>query len=104
PRVIPKLITSRQILFLTGSRLVSVDPATGDQLWDYPWDVQQQINVATPLVEPPYVFISSGYGKGCAMLKIDKTGDQWTPRFVYKNTRMKNHFSTCVRHKDHLYG
>jgi outer membrane protein assembly factor BamB len=94
----------RQILFLTGSRLVSVNPNTGDQLWDYPWSIVNDINVATPIVEHDYFFISTGYDKGCAMLRIEKEGETWKPIRIYENNRMRNHFSTCVRYKDHLFG
>lgn len=94
----------RQILFFTGIRLVSVHPETGAQLWDYAWPIEQNCNIATPIVVKDYVFISSGYGRGCAMLKIDKVGDAWQPTLVYKNRHMRNHFSSSVRHKDYLFG
>jgi outer membrane protein assembly factor BamB len=94
----------RQIVFLTGSRLISVHPDTGEQLWDYPWPIENQTNIATPIVVQSYVFISSNYGKGCVLLKIDKDGEKMKPRFVYKNTHMRTHFSTCVRYHNHLFG
>lgn len=94
----------RQILFFTGIRLVSVHPETGAKLWDYPWPVEYNCNIATPIVMQDYVYISSGYGRGCAMLKIDKQGDSFQASRVYKNNRMKNHFSSCVRHNDHVFG
>jgi outer membrane protein assembly factor BamB len=94
----------RQILFFTGTRLVSVRPDTGEQLWDFAWPVEYNCNIATPIVVDEYVYISSGYGRGCAMLKIDKTGETWQPSLVYKNRNMKTHFSSCVRHQDHVFG
>jgi outer membrane protein assembly factor BamB len=103
----PGIVTmfqERQILFFTGSRLVSVNPETGDARWQYPWPIENETNIATPIVVDDYVFISSSYGRGCAMLKIEKEGQTWKPSRVFKSTRMRNHFSTCVRFKDHLYG
>lgn len=94
----------RHILFFTGERLISVLPGTGEKLWDYAWPIEFQCNIATPIVVNDYVFISSGYGRGCAMLKIENIGDTWQPALVYKNRKMRNHFSTCVRHQDHLFG
>lgn len=90
-----------QVLFLTGSRLVSVHPDTGDLLWEYPWPIENQCNIASPLVVQDYVFLSSYYGRGCAVLKI---GDDETPHLVYKNKRMRNHLGTSVRIGDHIYG
>jgi outer membrane protein assembly factor BamB len=95
----------RQILFLTGSRLVSVKPDTGEQLWDYPWPIENQCNIATPIVEKDLVFIASSYGRGYVLLRIEKDEGAWKPRFEHKNKKaMRNHMSTCVRHKDYLYG
>jgi outer membrane protein assembly factor BamB len=94
----------RQILFLAGNRLISVNPDTGDQRWDYPWPVENECNIATPIVANDYVFISASYGRGCALLKIEKVSNEFKPAFVFKNTRMKNHFSTSVRHQNHLFG
>jgi outer membrane protein assembly factor BamB len=95
---------TRQILFLTGGRLVSVRPDTGAQLWEFPWPIENQCNIATPIVVGDYIFISSYYGRGCALFEIAKTGGVWEANPVYKNKRMRNHLATCVRHKDYLYG
>lgn len=94
----------QQILVLTGSRLVSVQPEDGKLLWEYPWATENQCNIASPLVVEDYVFLSSYYGRGCAVLKIGKTGEQWTCDLVYKNLRMRNHIGTSVFHKGYLYG
>jgi outer membrane protein assembly factor BamB len=94
----------KQILFFPGNRLISVSPDTGEKLWDYPWANENACNIATPIVLDDYVFISSSYARGCVMLKIDKDRGEWKPKRVYKNNRMRNHFSTSVRHQDYLYG
>jgi outer membrane protein assembly factor BamB len=94
----------RQIVFLAGSRLVSVRPDNGEQLWEYPWPIENECNIATPIVVGDYVFISSYYGRGCALLEITQDTGGWYANPVYKNRKMRNHLATCVRHKDHLYG
>src|SRR5262249_17232725 len=58
----------------------------------------------TPIVAGDYVFISSGYGRGCAVVKVEATGDGLRARRVYENRKMCNHFASCVRLGDHLYG
>lgn len=102
--VVTPFLQERQILFFTGTRLVAVDPDTGAKRWDLPWQTEHNCNIATPIVENNFVFLSSGYGKGCALLQIERDGKAWTPRRVFENRRMKNHFSTCVRHENYLYG
>jgi outer membrane protein assembly factor BamB len=94
----------RQVLFFTGTRLVSVAPADGKELWSFPWETVDGCNIATPIVLGDYVFISSGYGRGCALLKVEADQGQLHAQQVYANNRMRNHFSTCVYYRDYLYG
>src|SRR5262249_19542794 len=94
----------RQVIFFTERGLVALTPNDGKLLWRYPWVTEFGANIATPIVWGDYVFLSSGYGKGCALLKIEKNGSALEPTRVYKNTKMSNHFSTCVLYEDHLYG
>ena len=51
-----------------------VTPDSGKLLWRFPWETEYGCNIATPIVAGDYVFISSGYGRGCAVLKVVKQG------------------------------
>jgi outer membrane protein assembly factor BamB len=94
-----------QILFFTGKGLVSVAPDSGKVYWRFPWETSYGCNIATPIVVANYVFISSGYNRGCALLEVSKGDDgKLQARRVYEGKRMCNHFSTSVFYKDHLYG
>ena len=102
----------RHIIFLTGERLIGVDPHTGNLLWETGWGSTKAshapTNITTPLVIPTdigvYVFLSSGYDKGCALFKIEKDGDRFQAEPVYHNRNMRSTFCTCVRWGDYLYG
>ncbi|MCH7725734.1 MAG: PQQ-binding-like beta-propeller repeat protein [Planctomycetes bacterium] len=95
----------RQILFFTGEALVSVAPENGRLYWRYPWLTMMDCNVATPICAGDHVFISSGYGHGCALLKIASKGSgALGVDLVYEHDQMRNHFSTSVLYEDHLYG
>jgi outer membrane protein assembly factor BamB len=95
----------RQLLFFTASGLVGLSPEDGALLWRYPWDTRFSANIATPIVVSHYVFISSNYDKGCALLDVSKSTDgSWQARPVYEHNRMRNHFSTSVYYQEHLYG
>ena len=94
----------RQILFFTATGLVAVEPKTGNELWRYGWTTDHGCNIATPIIVDDYVFISSGYNHGCALLRIERDDDSWDVKRVYENRRMRTHFSTCVLVGDHLYG
>jgi outer membrane protein assembly factor BamB len=95
----------RQVLFFTGTGLVSVAPDSGKVYWSFPWETSFGCNVATPIVRGDYVFLSSGYGKGCALLKVEaKDGGALGARAVYETNQMCNHFASSVLYMDHLYG
>jgi hypothetical protein len=50
------------------------------------------------------VFISSGYARGCALFKIARDGTGgFQARRAWESNELCNHFSTSVRHQDHLY-
>lgn len=102
----------RQVVFFTGARLLGVAAADGKRLWEYPWQTPFEVNAATPIVfrtrwqgrEQQYVFISSGYEKGSALVKIEKQADRFLARRVYETAELCCHFSSPVRRGDHLYG
>jgi outer membrane protein assembly factor BamB len=104
----------RQVVILTAESVVGLAPEGGKLLWKYPWPLFKDCNVATPIVVGDYVFISSGYSKGCALLHITPSpppplpegakGEEFTATPVYEHNRMRNHFSTSVLYQDHLYG
>jgi outer membrane protein assembly factor BamB len=95
-----------QALFLAGSTLFSVEPASGRLLWKYPWPTYDFVNVATPLVvAPDRVFISSGYDQGAALLRVKRgPAGSLEVEQVWRNREMKNHFNNSVLHAGVLYG
>jgi outer membrane protein assembly factor BamB len=102
----------RQIVAFLADRVVGVAAKDGSLLWSFPWSTFAEVNAATPVAlkakngdrELDYVFISSGYGKGCALLKIAATGGGFEVRRVYVGNQLCSHFATPVRHGDYLYG
>jgi outer membrane protein assembly factor BamB len=94
----------RQILFFTGTSLVSVSP-TGEVYWKYPWRTDWDANIATPVfISPDKVFISSSYGTGAAVVKITAGNGKASAEEVWKNKVMQNHFNSSVLHQGYLYG
>jgi outer membrane protein assembly factor BamB len=94
----------RQILFFTGTSLVSVSP-TGEVYWKYPWRTDWDANIATPVfISPDMVFISSSYGTGAAVVKITAGNGKASAEEVWKNKVMQNHFNSSVLHQGYLYG
>lgn len=97
----------RQVICFTAKRMVGLRASDGGLLWQYKWPTQHGANIATPIVADNYVFLSSDYGAGCALLELkpgEEGGVSARPVFVRRNKLMRNHFSACVLHDNHLYG
>ncbi|MGF1582821.1 MAG: PQQ-binding-like beta-propeller repeat protein [Gemmataceae bacterium] len=94
-----------QVLFMTGNGIGGLSPQDGSKYWWYDWRTPHKVNAATPIVARDHVFISSGYGRGCALLKIGPKDDETIgSQLVYATRGMNNHFNSSVLHDEHLYG
>lgn len=94
----------RQLLMFSGTALVGYAPESGAVLWRFPWPTQHYCNAGTPIIRGDYVFVSSGYGKGCALVKVSATADGFRADEVYAHNGMCNHFSSSVLVGEHIYG
>ncbi len=83
-----------------GKGLSVIDIKNGDELYRTDWKTRYDVNAATPLIFGTRIFISSGYGKGCAMVELagGKVKELWSSKV------MRNHMSGSVPFGDHLYG
>lgn len=90
----------RCVLIFAAKALVCVDLKSGQRLWSLPWETEYDVNAADPIVIGERIFISSGYNRGCALLDLA----DGKPSIVWENRNMRNHFSSCVLYKGHLYG
>ncbi len=90
----------RQYLRLFEQELVSVDAESGDLLWKTEWPGRTAV-IPTPIVDGNEVYITSGYGVGCKLVKV---GAENNAEDVWDNKEMKNHHGGVVKIGDHLYG
>jgi len=91
----------RQLIHFTAEGLVAVAPDSGRVLWRYAWKTNFDLNCATPIHFDGHVFLSSNYGRGCALIRLQPGGE---PVEVYRSQQMTNHFSTSIYYQGHLYG
>ena len=101
--VIADIAGVRQYVQLTGSSVVGVSPNDGRLLWQASRKGQTAV-VPTPIVHQDHVYVTSGYGVGCNLFKINKSGDKFSAEETYANKIMVNHHGGVVRVGDHLYG
>jgi outer membrane protein assembly factor BamB len=84
----------------SGDSYVAVDVKTGEQRWTHPWGTRYGVNAADPILSGDNLFISTGYNKGCTLLKLG-TGE---PEKVWENKALKNMFNSSILLDGYLYG
>jgi outer membrane protein assembly factor BamB len=84
----------------SGAGFTAVNAATGKALWEYRWLTRYGVNSADPILAGEQIFISSGYNKGCALLKTG-AGE---PKEIWRNKNMRNQFNSSVLIDGFLYG
>ena len=89
-----------------GDALLAVRPTDGKVMDSFKWPTQFGANIATPLVVDDYVFVSSSYGMGCALVRAEKSGDEVKLVKVYerRGRGFQNHHATSVYKDKHLFG
>jgi outer membrane protein assembly factor BamB len=106
--VSPMLVTlagRRQIVIVSASRAFGLEPGNGSLLWSYGWGTDMGINVAQPImVDANHFFISSGYGKGAALVEVTGSGNAFNARTIWENVNMKNKFNSSVLYQGYVYG
>ena len=103
--LVASLAGRRQVVSFIGSGLVALDPSSGERLWDFPWATAYGVNAADPvLVGDDRVFVSSGYDSGSALVRVHADGESLAVEEIWRQPRMKNHFSSSVVDGDVLYG
>ncbi len=92
----------RQYVVFNARAVVGLNATTGELLWRYDKVTNRTANIATPIISGDHLFVSSDYGTGCALLRIDSATGKASE--VYFSREMKNHYSSSVLVGDHLYG
>ncbi|WP_166825072.1 outer membrane protein assembly factor BamB family protein [Thalassoroseus pseudoceratinae] len=103
--VISHAADRKQYVQLTGRGIISVDAETGAVLWTYNKIANGTANIPTPIVKDDYVFCSTGYGTGAALLKIVRDGDglRAEEQYFLDSKTFQNHHGGMVLVGDYIY-
>ncbi|MEZ6144720.1 MAG: PQQ-binding-like beta-propeller repeat protein [Planctomycetaceae bacterium] len=91
---------------MTGRGLVGVRADDGKVLWSYGRIANGTANVPTPIVIDDYIFASTGYGAGAALIHLEANKDsEVTAEEVYflDGNTFQNHHGGMVRYGDFIY-
>lgn len=88
------------VAIFTGEGITAVNPKSGARLWSHRWDTQYGVNAADPVIANDMVFISSGYNRGGALLRI--AGGR--PSVLWETREMRTQINSCVLINGYIYG
>jgi len=90
------------VVLFSSKRILAVSAADGKRLWEYPWKNKYDVNAGDPIVMDAgrKVFMSCGYGKGCALL--DTSGA--SPKALWINLNMCNKHTCSILYGQAIYG
>ncbi|MHC4779942.1 MAG: PQQ-binding-like beta-propeller repeat protein, partial [Planctomycetota bacterium] len=87
------------VALFSEKEIVVVDFRTGRRIWGEEWITSYDVNAADPVVTDKKIFISSGYGRGCALFDFSRGRFQK----VWENKDIASHFGSAVIMGDHVY-
>ena len=95
----------RQYVQLVGDGVLGVSTADGTPLWGYTRIANGVANIPTPIIHEDYVFVSSGYGAGSALLRLERSDDGIQANEVYflPGSKVQNHHGGMVLVDGHVY-
>ena len=103
-QVIMKFGGYHQIIGSSSNCYYGVDSQTGRLLWKVDFENQRELNISDAIVYNEYVFISSGYGKGSLLSKLEVAGKEIIPESVWQSELMDNQHGGVILHEGYLYG
>ncbi|MBM4090500.1 MAG: polyvinylalcohol dehydrogenase [Planctomycetes bacterium] len=95
----------KQYVQLVGRGVIGVRASDGKLLWTYTPVANKTANVPTCIVKDDYVFCSTGYNQGSALLKLTAAGEGVNAEEVYflNGRTLQNQHGGIVLVDDHLY-
>lgn len=94
-----------QVVFLTLSGLVGVEPSSGSVLWRYPFTASSTSTAATPIASGDLLYASAAYGRGAWTARVRNVGGTFTvsETSFRQSTANQNHWASPILHQGHIY-
>ena len=100
PAVLIDVESRPQLIIFAGKQVAAMEPDTGKTIWTVPWETKNDVHAATPIYRDGHLFITSGYGHGCMMLKVSKDAAEK----LWENKSIVGRFVSPILDGDYLYG
>ena len=94
----------RMILTMNAKALIGVNADGGDLLFQFKHVAEYDVNAMMPIYHDGRVFISSGYGSGSALVKLNVRGNKAGVEQVWESDQLDNHHGGVILLDGYLYG
>lgn len=95
----------KRLLFtFTAKAIICVDADNGTLYWRVPHETSYDVNALKPIFLDGHLFVSSGYGTGSRLLKVEIADDKVSAEEVWKNPELDNHHGGVLLKDGYLYG
>ena len=94
----------RQLIFITQSGLVSLNPQTGDVLWRFVYPYNGTSLAASPMVCDDIVFITASYGTGSAAVQVAYSNSTFSASELWHDQSLQSHWTTPVCYQGAMFG
>ncbi len=101
----PHLLTIdgvRQVMLMSNSGALSVEPNSGKQLWNYAWPIEDRI--LQPSVISEGELLLAGEYNSIRRIKVSNSHSNWVVKELWKSDEMILNFNDIVIHKGYAYG
>jgi len=95
---------NRQYIQMTSAGVVGVAARDGRPLWHSDEATNTTAIIPTPVFHDRYVYVTSGYHAGCALIKLVSNSQGLRAETVYSNKTMVNQHGGVVRVGEYVYG
>lgn len=94
----------RQYIQLARTGVAGVAAKDGKLLWSADVVGNHVAVIPTPIYHNNLVYVTSGYGAGCACVRLSREGDTFKAEVVYANKNLSNHHGGVVLVGEYIYG
>lgn len=99
-----KVDNKKHLVFITEKNLLAIDLADGKLVWQIATPLQQRFfNSASPYIDGIIIYYT-GQGTGTKAVKVEKTGNSYTPAELWSNPELGTKWNTPVLKNGYLYG
>lgn len=93
-----------QIIGASSNCYYGIDSETGLLLWKVDFENRHSVNCSDAMVFKEYVFLTSGEGGGCALIKLKSSGKSIATEKIWQTDVMDNYHGGVVLHNGNVYG